>query len=76
MDNGKKAVSKDVYQESDGGKWVRYDADGHMIKGWDTQGVDRFYFDPVTGAMAKGIVMIDGVRYWFDSRTGALIAPK
>ena len=76
VDNGKKAVSKDVYQESDGGKWVRYDADGHMIKGWDTQGVDRFYFDPITGAMAKGIVMIDGVRYWFDSRTGALIAPK
>ena len=76
VDNGKKAVSKDVYQESDGGKWVRYDADGHMIKGWDTQGVDRFYFDPITGAMAKGVVMIDGVRYWFDSRTGALIAPK
>ncbi|MFZ2757885.1 MAG: CotH kinase family protein [Gemmiger qucibialis] len=76
VDNGKKAVSKDVYQESDGGKWVRYDADGHMIKGWDTQGVDHFYFDPITGAMAKGVVMIDGVRYWFDSRTGALIAPK
>mgnify|MGYP002992516903 CR=1 FL=1 len=76
VDNGKKAVSKDVYQESDGGKWVRYDADGHMIKGWDTQGVDRFYFDPITGAMAKGVVMIDGIRYWFDSRTGALIAPK
>ena len=76
VDNGKKAVSKDVYQESDGGKWVRYDADGHMIKGWDTQGVDRFYFDPITGAMAKGVVMIDGIRYWFDNRTGALIAPK
>ena len=76
VDNGKKAVSKDVYQESDGGKWVRYDADGHMIKGWDTQGVDRFYFDPITGAMAKGVVMIDGIRYWFDSCTGALIAPK
>ena len=76
VDNGKKAVSKDVYQESNGGKWVRYDADGHMIKGWDTQGVDRFYFDPITGAMAKGVVMIDGIRYWFDSRTGALIAPK
>ena len=76
VDNGKKAVSKDVYQESDGGKWVRYDADGHMIKGWDTQGADRFYFDPITGAMAKGVVMIDGIRYWFDSRTGALIAPK
>ncbi len=76
VDNGKKAVSKDVYQESDGGKWVRYDADGHMIKGWDTQGADRFYFDPITGAMAKGVVMIDGIRYWFDNRTGALIAPK
>ena len=23
---GAKAVSKDVYQESNGGKWVRYDA--------------------------------------------------
>jgi len=30
----------------------------------------------ITGAMAKGVVMIDGIRYWFDSRTGALIAPK
>ena len=76
VDNGKKAVSKDVYQESDGGKWVRYDADGHMIKGWDTQGVDRFCFGPIAGAMANGGVMIDGIRYWFDSRTGALIAPK
>ncbi len=33
---GAKAVNKDVYQESNGGKWVRYDANGHMIKGWDT----------------------------------------
>ena len=31
-----KAVSKDVYQESDGGKWVRYDENGKMIKGWNT----------------------------------------
>ena len=34
--NGAMAVSKDVYQDSNGGKWVRYDANGHMIKGWDT----------------------------------------
>ena len=27
-----------------------------LTKGWDTQGVDRFYFDPITGAMAKGVV--------------------
>ena len=41
VDNGKKAVSKDVYQElwagayadrEDGtGKWVRYDENGHII---------------------------------------------
>ena len=40
---GCRAVGKDVYQESysaypdreDGaGKWVRYDGDGHMVKGW------------------------------------------
>lgn len=76
VDNGKKAVSKDVYQESDGGKWVRYDAEGHMIKGWDTQGKDRYYFDPITGAMAHGVVVIDGVKYWFSEKTGVLIAPK
>ena len=42
VDQGKKATSKDVYQESEAGqwadradgtgKWVRYDAQGHMIK--------------------------------------------
>ena len=26
------AASKDVYQESNGGKWVRYDENGHMVK--------------------------------------------
>jgi len=40
------------------GKWVRYDDWGKMIKGWDwgaldTQGIHQ-YFDPETGAMAKG----------------------
>ena len=45
VQGGKKAVSKDVYQESwagayadreDGtGKWVRYDENGHMVKGWE-----------------------------------------
>ena len=34
---GAKAVSKDVYQESDGGKWVRYDENGRMIKGENCQ---------------------------------------
>lgn len=37
---GKMAVNKDVYQpytiqgQDETGKWVRYDADGHMVKGW------------------------------------------
>ena len=41
-------LNKDVYQESNGGKWVRYDANGHMIKGWDTNDDGTYYFDLVT----------------------------
>lgn len=75
---GKKATSKDVYQESaagpwaekaDGtGKWVRYDAQGHMIKGWSAD--KRYYFDLTYGTMAKGQVTIDGRTYNFDKVTG------
>ncbi len=83
IDQGKKAISKDVYQESaagewadcaDGtGKWVRYDAQGHMIKGWSSNDNGTYYFDPVYGTMAKGIVIIDGQKYEFDSTTGILV---
>ena len=82
VDGGKKAVSKDVYQESyagvyadreDGtGKWVRYDENGLMIKGWSEQNGNRYYFDTATGAMAKGTVEIDGVQYTFSWETGVL----
>ena len=82
VDGGKKAVSKDVYQESyagayadreDGtGKWVRYDANGRMIKGWSEQNGSRYYFDLVTGAMAKGTTVIDGQTYTFSWATGTL----
>ena len=96
VDNGKKAVNKDVYQESNGGKWVRYDETGKMIKGWNAiadngeykyvieNGMQRwdytpyagdgdiYYFDPVTGAMAKGTVDIDGQTYTFNMDTGVL----
>lgn len=72
VDKGKRAVSKDVYQESNGGKWVRYDADGRMVKGWNTQDNKKYYFDPTTGAMAKGIVRINGADYYFDENTGVL----
>ncbi len=79
---GAKAVNKDVYQESyagiyadraDGtGKWVRYDENGHMVKGWDTNDYGKYYFDLETGAMVKGTAVIDGVEYRFDSETGIL----
>ena len=38
------------------GKWVRYDENGHMIKGWNVQEGNTYYFDLITGAMLKGNV--------------------
>ena len=84
IDNGAVAVSKDVYQESlagqwgdsvnaDGekiGKWVRYDENGHMVKGWDEKDGNVYYFDPIFGTMAKGEAVIDGQTYYFDTITG------
>ena len=84
--NGAVAKNKDVYQESlagdwgnttkeDGnkyGKWVRYDENGCMIKGWQNTDSGRYYFDPVYGTMAKGYVTIDGVGYSFNKITGLL----
>ena len=89
VDNGKKAINKDVYQDSFAGdwgettneqgqhvgKWVRYDAQGHMVKGWSTNENGTYYFDPIYGTMAKGTVTIDGVKYEFDGMTGTLANP-
>lgn len=80
VDYGKKAVNKDVYQESEAGqwaenddgtgKWVRYDSNGQMIKGWQTNSSGTYYFDPVYGTMVKGCATIDGSDYYFDWNTG------
>lgn len=72
IDGGKKATGKDVYQESNGGKWVRYDEDGHMVKGWDKLDGNTYYFDKITGAMLKGEAVIDDEEYVFDEITGIL----
>jgi len=72
IDGGKKAVSKDLYQESNGGKWVRYDEYGHMIKGWNSNDRGTYYFDLTTGAMAKGEVEIDGEKHFFAEDTGIM----
>ena len=83
VDGGKKAVSKDVYQESEAGqwadrpdgtgKWVRYDANGHMVKGWQTTDRGTYYFDPIYGTMAKGDAVIDGQSHYFDRNTGVMV---
>ena len=82
IDNGKVATGKDVYQESyagayadrpDGtGKWVRYNENGHMVKGWAETEAGTYYFDLETGAMAKGTATIAGKEYTFDKNTGLL----
>jgi len=80
--DGAVARSKDVYQESaagewaecaDGtGKWVRYDAEGHMVKGWDENWAGQFYFDLQYGTMAKGYATIGNMEYYFNMQTGVL----
>ena len=86
VQQGAKAVSKDVYQESSGGKWVRYDENGRMIKGWSPMDIEEavenwfvmfagvYYFDPITGAMAKGEMTIGNAECYFDETTGRLIS--
>ena len=62
------------------GKWVRYDANGKMIKGWYTedgsikasQKGNTYYYDKLTGLMAKGDITIEGVSYHFNETTGVL----
>ena len=82
VQNGAKAVSKDVYQESKAddegniGKWVRYDADGHMVKGWQTAEAGTYFFDYTYGTMAKGKVVMDGFKYTFDEATGILLSKE
>lgn len=76
IQNGAKAVSKDIYMESQAddkgniGKWVRYDAEGRMVKGWDTNDAGTYYFDSVYGTMYKWLNTIDGDLYCFDEKTG------
>ena len=65
------------------GKWVRYDAEGKMLKGWITiegelaelypgQKGNTYYYDHFTGAMVKGDCVIDGEPYHFDEITGMM----
>ena len=92
--DGAKACDKEVWMpyiyQSDmdaginkQGKWVRYNAEGKMIKGWYTpvgsdltlypsQQYSIYYYDLVTGEMVKGWQKIGGEDYHFDENTGVL----
>ena len=86
VDFGRMTTNKDVYQESDAGecgeferedksrygKWVRYDENGHMVKGWHTNENGTYFFDYTFGTMYKGWRNIDGVDYYFDEVTGVM----
>ena len=61
-------VYQDEYNGATDGKWVRYDGSGAMIKGWHDN--KRYYYDLITGEMAKGNYTIDGQVYFFDPVTG------
>ncbi len=67
------------------GKWVRYDNNGKMLKGWVTisgdlavlypeQAGNTYYYDYKTGLMAKGEVTIQGAKCVFDTISGKLIS--
>ncbi len=73
-----------TYMKEKTGKWVRYDENGRMLKGWVTikgalatkypdQAGNTYYYDNRTGLMAKGKVTIDGTEHFFDEITGILI---
>jgi len=63
------------------GKWVRYDAQGRMATGWFTVNAgnqhlfpgqlgNTYYYEPITGMMVKGWVVIGGRECYFDPVTG------
>ncbi|MBM6868705.1 hypothetical protein [Collinsella tanakaei] len=72
--DGTMAFSKDAYLPSSGGKWVRYNERGEMIKGEDYRYGGWYYFDPTTGAMAKGWrTLPDGRQVYYDQVTGQML---
>jgi glucan-binding YG repeat protein len=82
-DNGMESYVLNAMLNGDG-KWVRYDGNGKMLKGWvtidgdlakiyPTQKGNRYYYDNQTGIMAKGYVKIGYYTYHFDEVSGKLL---
>lgn len=79
--DGSIATNKDVYipvsnEDRSQGKWVRFDENSHMIKGEDYRYDAWYYFDEITGEMAKGFkdLWTDGQGKWvcYDRITGQM----
>lgn len=70
--DGSMTQNKDVYLRSNGGKWVRYDENGKMVKGLQYRDKSWYYFDSTTGAMAHGRTWVPQWNAWhyFDAVTG------
>ena len=74
--DGSMTQNKDVYLRSNGGKWVRYDGNGHMVKGEDYRYGGWYNFDSVTGAMSKGLTYVNssgGKWVYYDEVTGKMV---
>ncbi len=85
-DNGLQQLVESAIRQKIG-KWVRYDENGKMLKGWvkiegaladcyPDQSGNVYYYDYKTGLMAKGDITINGTLYHFDELTGALNNPE
>lgn len=77
--DGTMARDKDVFipvsnDDRTHGKWVRYDASGHMVKGEDCRYGGWYWFDLTTGEMAKGFVYVSSGQKWvfYDYVTGQM----
>lgn len=78
--DGTMARDKDVFvpvsnTDRSHGKWVRYDASGHMVKGEDCRYGGWYYFDPITGEMLKGFTYVPsngGKWVFYDYITGQM----
>ena len=68
---GTKAVSKFVNLGD--GRTVYYDAQGHMVYGWQNINGNTYYFNGQDGNMYVGAQWINGQEYYFDYITGAQV---
>lgn len=78
--DGTMAHSKDAFIPVAGtnrqqGKWVRYDENGHMVKGEDYRYGGWYDFDKITGEMAKGMCWVSsngGKWVYYDVINGQM----